>query len=51
MVYAWAIERVKPDELEDWINELEDLLPWQDTQSEAAANMESDSFMAMMAKG
>lgn len=50
-VYAWCIERVDPDGLDDWKAELLDLLPWQDSQSEAAANLESDSFMAMMAKG
>ena len=51
MVYAWAIERVKHDELDDWLNELYDLLPWQDTDSETAVNLESDSFLAMAAKG
>lgn len=51
MVYSWAIERVPHDKLDDWKLELVDLLPWQDTQSEAAAELESDSFFAMQAKG
>lgn len=51
MVYAWAIERVEPDKFDEWLTELHDLLPWQDSTSEAAAEMESESFMDMMAKG
>lgn len=51
MVYSWAIERVPSDKLDDWLQDLSDLLPWQDADSEAAANMESESFMSMMAKG
>jgi hypothetical protein len=51
MVYAWAIERVEHDKLDDWLAELTDLLPWQDSTSEAAANLESESFLAMQAKG
>lgn len=51
MVYAWAIERVSPDKVDDWIAELNDLLPWQDTASEAAINIESESFFAMQAQG
>lgn len=31
--------------------DLHDLLPWQDSFSEAAATIESASFMAMQAKG
>lgn len=51
MVYSWVIERIPGDKLEDWLRDLEDLLPWQDTSSEAAAEIESESFMAMAAKG
>lgn len=51
MVYSWCIERVKSDELDAWIEGLHELLPWQDTNSEAAINLESQSFMAAMAKG
>lgn len=51
MVYSWAIERVAPDKLDEWLSELADLLPWQDSTSEAAANLESESFLAMQAKG
>ena len=51
LVYAWAIERVEPEKLEEWQADLIDLLPWQDSSSEAAANLESESFMAMQAKG
>jgi len=51
MVYAWAIERVPPDKVEEWERDLKDLLPWQDGESEAAIEAESDSFFAMMNKG
>lgn len=51
MVYSWCIERVPADKLADWLAELEDLLPWQDVNSEAAVNLESESFLAMAAKG
>lgn len=51
MVYSWCIERVDPEKLDDWIAELDELLPWQDTDSEAAADIESASFFAMQAKG
>jgi hypothetical protein len=51
LVYAWAIERVDPDKLDDWLLELNDLLPWQDAQSQAAADLESASFFAMQGKG
>ena len=51
LVYAWCVERVKHGEFEKWEQELYDLLPWQDSTSEAAVNAESESFMAMMAKG
>lgn len=51
LVYAWCIERVDPDKLDEWLVELDDLLPWQDSESEAATNIESASFFAMQAKG
>jgi hypothetical protein len=51
LVYAWAVERVPHDNYEEWHNELVDLLPWQDTSSETAINLESESFLAMQAKG
>lgn len=51
LVYSWCIERVEHDKLDDWLNELNDLLPWQDSNSEAAVNLESESFLAMQAKG
>jgi hypothetical protein len=51
MVYAWAIERVPHDDLDEWLFDLRDLLPWQDSTSEAAADLESQSFLAMQAKG
>lgn len=50
MVYVWALERVEHDKIESWIQELNELLPWQNAQSEAAAEIESASFLAMMAK-
>lgn len=51
LVYSWCIERIEHDKLDDWLNELHDLLPWQDSTSEAAVNLESESFLAMQAKG
>lgn len=51
LVYAWAIQRIEHDKIEEWEQWLEELLPWQDSTSEAAANAESDSFYAMMNKG
>lgn len=51
-VYAYAIERVEHGKMEEWIAELNELLPWQDGESEAAVQAESDSFYAaMMAQG
>lgn len=51
LVYAWCIERVPHDKLDEWKAELVDLLPWQDAQSEAATELESASFFAMQANG
>jgi hypothetical protein len=52
LVYAWCVERVDPERLEEWQLELADLLPWQeDAESAAAAAAESDSFLAMQARG
>lgn len=51
LVYAWCVKRVAHDKLDEWLAELYDLLPWQeDSDTEAAAQAESDSFMAMQAK-
>jgi hypothetical protein len=51
LVYSWCIERVEPDKLDDWLSELNELLPWQDADSAAAVDMESESFFAMQGKG
>lgn len=51
LVYAWAIERVESDKRDEWEMELVDLLPWQSSASEAAIQMESESFFAMQGKG
>lgn len=51
MVYAWCVERLPGDKLDDWLTEMNELLEWQDTESEAAVNLESESFLAAMAKG
>lgn len=50
-VYSWCIERVEHDKLDEWLTDLNDLLPWQDSTSEAAVNLESESFFAMQSKG
>lgn len=51
LVYGWCVERVEEGKLDDWKAELVDLLPWQDTASEAAIELESQSFFAMQGKG
>ena len=51
LVWAWCVNNTASDKIDEWLNELVDLLPWQDVLSEAAVNLESDSFMAMSAKG
>lgn len=51
MVYAWAIERVDPDKFDEWLADLAELLEWQTSDSEAAANLESQSFFDMQSKG
>lgn len=51
LVYAWAIERVEHDKLDDWKAELLELLPWQDDDGDAGAELESASFFAMQGKG
>jgi hypothetical protein len=50
LVYAWALERVPPEKIDEWKRELDDLLPWQTASTEAAAQVESDSFMALLAQ-
>ena len=47
LVYTWCLERLEHDKIEEWEQDLHELLPWQDATSEAAAQMESDSFRAM----
>lgn len=49
LVYAWALERVPHDKIDEWHQDLDDLLPWEDADSEAAVEIESASFMAAMA--
>lgn len=50
LVYAWCIERVDPDKLDEWLTDLNDLLEWQSADSAAAEELESASFFAMQAK-
>lgn len=50
LVYAWAIERVPSDKVEDWLVELAEPLEWQSLDSTYVENLESDSFMAAMAQ-
>lgn len=49
LVYTWALERVPHDKVDEWLADLDDLLPWEDVNSDAAAEIESASFMAAMA--
>ncbi len=51
LVYTWVIARIDPEKRDEMDAELNDLLPWQDISSEAAAELESASFMAMAARG
>lgn len=48
LVYAWCVERMDPEKLDEWNAELLELLPWQDSDSDAGADIESNSFMSMM---
>jgi len=50
LVYAWCVERVPPDKLDEWHADLVDLLPWQDSSSAAAEELESASFFAMQSR-
>lgn len=50
LVYSWIVEHLPHDKYDEWHEELNDLLPWQDADSEAAAELESASFMAMAGK-
>ena len=45
-VYAWTVNKVPQDKLEEWEQEMTDLLPWQTGTSESAEDIESDSFYA-----
>lgn len=51
LVYVWYLQNIPSDKIDEVLTELDDLLPWEDSTSEAAAEIESASFMAMMAKG
>ena len=50
-VYSFAIERLPSDKMEEWLVYLDELLDWQDTDSEAAIEAESASFMNNLGKG
>jgi hypothetical protein len=47
LVYTWCLERIAPDKIEEWLEDLRELLPWQDSSSAAAEALESESFFAM----
>lgn len=49
LVYAWVLERTPHDKIDQLESDLDDLLPWEDSTSEAAAEIEGASFMAMAA--
>lgn len=51
LVYAWCLERIDPEGLDSWLDEMRDLLPWQSADSEAGAMLESESFFAMQGTG
>lgn len=51
LVFAWYVQRIPEDKLDEAVDALDDLLPWETTSSAAAEELESASFMAMMAKG
>lgn len=46
LVYSWYVERLPHDKYDEWHVELVDLLEWQNADSEAAAELESESFLA-----
>jgi hypothetical protein len=39
------------ESLDEWLDELNELLPWQSSDSDDAAELEAQSFYAMEAKG
>lgn len=49
LVYAWAVANMDNEQREKFDVSLTDLLPWEDAQSDAAVELESASFMQMMA--
>ena len=51
LVYVWYLQTIPSDKIQEVLTELDDLLPWEDSTSAAAEEIESASFMAMMAKG
>lgn len=51
LVNAWALPRIEHGKLSEWEAELLELLPWQDTDSQAAIDLESESFFNMQARG
>lgn len=49
MVYAWLVKHTDASKIAELDAELIDLLPWEDSNSEAAAELEGASFMEMAA--
>lgn len=50
-VFQFCMERLPSDKIEEWLADLEELLDWQDTDSDAAIEAESASFMSNLGKG
>lgn len=51
IVFVWYMKNIPSDKIEEARATLDDLLPWEDSTSAAAEEIESASFMAAMAKG
>lgn len=49
LVFAWWLEHIDPAKYEERMQDLQEPLPWQDSTSLAAEEIESDSFLALMA--
>jgi hypothetical protein len=54
-VWAWCIDRIDPEKLEDWIIQMNEPLPSQmrngkPQPTEAQLQAEGESFMALMAQ-
>lgn len=48
LVYAWFLQRIDPEKRDEFDMELAEMMPWQSTDTDAAIDIESESFAAFM---